>query len=162
VSEQWADVFGYEGIYQVSDRGRVKRLPETRGYNHWRNDARLVRTVPERIVANNLINSGYHIVHLYARDGSRRAHLVHRLVATAFCPGADPGKEVNHLDGCKLNNAAANLEWVTRTTNHLHAVAHGLRPQAIRVRDPATGRRYYSKAQACAEIGKRGRRLPTW
>lgn len=52
---------------------------------------------------------------------------VHRLVAMAFVKGMVSGKEVNHIDGNKRNNAASNLEWVTKSENQLHAYKIGLR-----------------------------------
>jgi len=60
------------------------------------------------------------------KGGQRRVHLVHALVAEAFTLGWFYGAHVNHVDGKKHNNRAANLAWVTRSENMLHAVATGL------------------------------------
>lgn len=152
MQERWQPVLGYEDRYEVSDQGRVRSLPFMQRYL-LRNGAEAYRRTRERIVAAQRINSGYFLVHLHL-DGTRRALLVHRLVAAAFCEGSGPGREVNHRDGCKENNSAPNLEWVSRTDNHLHAVSIGLRPGAVPVVDPRTGRRFDSIAQAARGAGK--------
>jgi hypothetical protein len=125
--EQWKDIPGFEGRYQVSDLGRVKALSFMQ---RWRHGLRRVR---ERILAQQAINSGYQIVHLHL-DNVRSARTVHRLVAQVFHPGADPALDVNHMDGDKKNNAATNLEWLERGANHDHAVRLGLNTTAMRVR----------------------------
>lgn len=102
--EQWKDIPGYEGRYQVSDLGRVRGQ---RG-----------------ILKPQKINSGYLVVHL-CYCGTRQARTVQRLVARAFVAGHFDGAHVNHKDSDRLNNAADNLEWVTRTGNMQHAKAAG-------------------------------------
>jgi len=102
--EQWKDIPGYEGRYQVSDLGRVRGVKGS------------LRPQPQ--------NSGYLVVHLYL-DGVRRVRLVHTLVAEAFVNGWFAGAEVNHRDTKKVNNCATNLEWVTRSKNIQHAYANG-------------------------------------
>ena len=64
---------------------------------------------------------GYEIVNVII-DGKRIGIAVHTVVARAFCPGYDFGKEVNHKDGNKRNNEYTNLEWVTRKENVYHAI----------------------------------------
>lgn len=145
-TETWANVSGYEGLYQVSDQGRVRACAACQRYTHWRTGAELFRRVKERPVVPQRINSGYLIVHLY-RGNKRTALLVHRLVAAAFVSG-DGTLTVNHKNGDKADNRAANLEWATHGENHAHAVAAGLNTQARRVTDPRTGIKYPSMAQA--------------
>lgn len=71
---------------------------------------------------------GYKFVHIHHGGLGRRCLMVHRLVAIAFIPNQNPGVliEVNHLDGDKANNSAANLEWCTRRENAQHALRLGL------------------------------------
>lgn len=104
--EQWKDVPGFEGRYQVSDQGRV-------------------RNVKGRVLKPQLVNSGYHVVHLVPAPRSRKIALVHRLVALAFLPSDPDRSHVNHKDFDRLNNWATNLEWVTPSENMLHAFADG-------------------------------------
>lgn len=123
--EQWKDIPGYEGRYQVSDQGRVKSLPFMQRYL-LRNGKESYRRTGERILAQQPNNRGYMLVHLYD-DGERKGCTVHRLVAQAFVPGHVYGLDVNHKNGIKADCRAENLEWVTRSENHRHAFATGLR-----------------------------------
>lgn len=156
VTEEWRDIAGLDGVFQVSNLGRVKRIGGPRRYEHWISRAELYRQVPERFMRPQTINSGYMSVHLLVGQ-KRYSKLVHRLVAEAFLPG-EQGETVNHIDGDKLNNHVSNLEWASYTENHLHAVALRLNKQAVPVVDPATGVRYPSISQA-AKGAKRSHRV---
>lgn len=150
--EQWLPVAGYEGRYEVSSAGRLRAMPFQQRYL-LRNGTPAFRMTKQRSLAHQGINSGYRIAHLHL-DKKRTALLVHRLVAAAFCPGYFDGADVNHRNGVKVDNRADNLEWVTRTKNHLHAVSLGLNKMAQPVVDPATGRRYDSINQAARNAHK--------
>lgn len=92
--EAWRPVPGHEGTYIVSDRGRVARL-----------------------VKDHAVAHGYRAVNL-SRGGRAVKHLVHRLVASAFCGGRGPGRdEVDHVDRDRAHNHASNLRWATRREN---------------------------------------------
>lgn len=104
MSEQWRDVPGYEGLYQVSDHGRVKSFQ--------RKSEKLLKPVEAR---------RYLSVPLRIR-GKATAYLVHKLVARAFLGEQPDGYVVNHLDGNRLNNHASNLEYCTRSENSRHAI----------------------------------------
>lgn len=120
--EIWKDIEGYEGIYQVSNLGRVKSLSKYVNYRDGRK-----RFYPEKILAlgiggkNHKIEGyGYYHVGLTNKEGKYTSKNVHRLVAKAFVKNPDPEnfKEVNHIDKNKLNNRADNLEWCDRKTNN--------------------------------------------
>lgn len=120
----WQPVRGWEGVYEVSCTGEVRRvLP---GPNARVGVARRLGRHP----------TGYLQVQLTLR-GRVETKKVHRLVAEAFL-GAPPSPEyeVNHVDGDKENNHVSNLEWVTRTANMRHAVRAGLRPDQRGIRHP--------------------------
>lgn len=70
--------------------------------------------------------SGYEVITLTDCHGKNRTYLIHRLVAMAFVPNLDNKPQVNHIDGNKTNNTAANLEWVTSQENVLHSYITGL------------------------------------
>ena len=114
-TETWRPVVGYEGMYEVSDLGRVRSLPTGKGK---RPCVRLLRGRP--------IRHGYLSVALYRGDGIQHCVTVHRLVAEAFVPRLDASfKEINHLDAVKTNNSASNLEWCDHTRNMRHAEEMG-------------------------------------
>lgn len=108
VRETWKEVAGYPG-YSVSDAGRL-------------------RGISGRILRPALTGNGYRMATLCNASG-HKIHLIHRLIAAAFC-GEEFG-EVNHKDGDRLNNAASNLEWVSRSDNQRHAHDLGLKPTGI-------------------------------
>lgn len=108
--EQWRDITGYTGLYQVSSWGRVKSLERTvrigRGY----------RTAPERILKSRKNRCGYLYVNLH-KNGIVKTYTVHRMVACAFCENPQGYSEVNHIDENKENNCASNLEFCSRHYN---------------------------------------------
>lgn len=110
--EEWKDVKGYEGIYQVSSMGRVKALAK-----HVRT-ATGARFLPERIISPIVQHSGYAHVGLWWGGVCKQSRL-HRLVAEAFCDNGDPIRktQVNHINEDKLDNRACNLEWCTPKYN---------------------------------------------
>lgn len=121
VPEQWVDISGYEGYYQVSDRGRIKSL----GRNVMHNGVSTYQK--ERIMCHWCgITSLYDCVRLY-KYGVRKKFSVHRLVAEHFLPTWNPTLEVNHIDGNRNNNAAVNLEMCTRKENVRHSIIHLLK-----------------------------------
>lgn len=110
MTEEWRDIKGYEGLYQVSDQGRVKSLE--------RRDC-LGRTVKERILKQVLTNYGYQVVNLYA-GGKPKTLKVHRLVCQAFHDNPENKPEVNHINENKTDNRACNIEWCTCKQNNNH------------------------------------------
>lgn len=104
--EIWKDIEGYKGLYQVSNKGRVKSM------NY--------RGIGREGILKPVINSrGYCQVIVYVN--SNRTHkLIHRLVAEAFIPNPNNLPQVNHIDECKLNNHISNLEWCTAEQNMNH------------------------------------------
>ena len=114
MSEEWRDVVGYEGLYQVSSEGRVKSLE--RNIPHWRGGERIQK---ERILKLKTNRYGYLIVGLYA-GGKQKMFAVHRLVCQAFHENLDNKPQVNHLNEDKKDNRACNLEWCTCKENNNH------------------------------------------
>lgn len=113
--ENWKDIPGYEGRYQVSDLGRVKSLPFMQRYL-LRNGVEAYRRTRERVLAQQPNNRGYLLVHLHL-DNTRRAHTVHRLVAEAFLPNPNNLPEVDHRDRNRGNANVDNLRWSTISDN---------------------------------------------
>lgn len=106
-TEIWKPVAGFEEFYHVSNLGRMKSF----------------RGKKERIVRGGLDGSGYYQVWL----GNKFRILKHRLIAQTFHEQPGPEyRQVNHIDGCKTNNRADNLEWCTLSMNIQHAHDIGL------------------------------------
>jgi len=123
--EIWRDIVGYEGLYQVSNLGRVKSLK--RKVYAGRNK---MRWQYEKILSNNKTNgNGYKIVSL-SKHGKSQNKYIHRLVAEAFLENKNNYKYINHKDEDKSNNCVNNLEFCTAqynsTYNNLH-IRNGLK-----------------------------------
>lgn len=101
-TEQWRDVVGYEGYYQVSDHGRVRSLPG--GYR------------AGRVLTGGLSQLGYRR-HVLCRDGTRRTITTHVLVARAFLGAPPDGTEVCHWNDVHDDNRLANLRYGTKFDN---------------------------------------------
>ena len=112
--EIWKDIKGHEGVYQVSNLGRIKQLKKMT-YNQWGKGYIL----KERIMSSTLSKKGYLKIGL-RKDGKRITLYVHRIVITAFIPNPENKITVNHKDGIKTNNNLDNLEWNTHSENNFH------------------------------------------
>ena len=110
--EIWKDICGYEGLYQISNFGRIKSL----NYNH---------TKKEKVLCEKHHKSNYVTVML-CKNVVNRNKSIHTLVASAFIPNPNNYPCVNHIDGNKKNNNADNLEWCTHKQNIEHAIKTGL------------------------------------
>lgn len=104
MKEIWKNIKGYEGLYQVSNLGRIRK-----------------------IVLQSVLNDGYKCFNLI-KDNNKKIMKVHRAVAEAFIPNPKNKPQVNHIDGNKQNNNVSNLEWVTASENMIHAIKTGLVP----------------------------------
>lgn len=112
MEEIWKPIKGYEGLYEVSNLGRVKSLKR---FHHQR----------EQMLKNILTKYGYYKTKLL-KNGKYKLISTHRIVAQTFIPNEMNKEEVNHKDGNKLNNCVDNLEWCTSSENHIHAYKLGL------------------------------------
>ena len=100
MDEIWRDIENYEGLYKISNKGRVKSL--------YKGSERILRPVIDKY--------GYMFVYL-CNNNVRKYFKLHRLVAQAFIPNPYNLPEVNHKDENKKNNCVENLEWITHIDN---------------------------------------------
>lgn len=94
--EEWRSVIGYEGLYEVSNLGRIRRV---------------------KIMEPSKKKHGYMQISLVDRNGVRKSLRLHRIVAEAFIPNPENKPQVNHKDENPINNRAKNLEWATAEEN---------------------------------------------
>ena len=114
--EIWKDVVGYEGFYQVSNLGNVKRVGSFRGVNKaYLNDYYLK---PK----DN--GKGYYRIKLTVNNKSKRV-MLHRIIAEAFINNPKNKKVINHINCDKKDNRIENLEWCSQSENVLHSVKLG-------------------------------------
>lgn len=143
--EVWKDVVGYEGIYEISNLGRMRSIVRTVRHN---NRVTGVQTVGGTLFSINLNRLGYAFVTLF-KNGKGKVKKIHRLVAMAFIPFVEGKTYVNHINGIRNDNRVENLEWCTQAENNLHrfklqreiqakykesydfTVGNGINPQAI-------------------------------
>ena len=116
LKEIWKPIKGYEGLFEVSNLGRVKAIERKKNCN------RGYGIIKEHFLKpNNHGTCGYYRVPLTNKEHIRKYYLVHRLVAENFIENPKNLPQINHNDGNKDNNAVDNLEWCTVSFNIKHA-----------------------------------------
>lgn len=151
--EKWLDVVGYEGIYEISDEGRVRSkegkttFSKQHGTRSWK--GRLLKPRPS--------TQGYLRVSLF-KNKKRKEFLIHRLVAEAFIPNPDNKEIINHKDGNKRNNNLKNIEWCNYKDNLQHAYDNKLnkREKTIKITNKATKQEFVFRnmQEASGFLGK--------
>lgn len=116
MQEIWKDIEDYEGLYQVSNFGRIKSLPRNTK-NQYSNKRHIFNPCKD--------SDGYLVVGL-SKNKQPKTLKVHRLVAIAFIPNILNKPQINHIDCDKTNNNVNNLEWVTSSENIVHAYKNKL------------------------------------
>jgi hypothetical protein len=122
MQELWKPIVGWEGIYEVSNHGRVKSLSRI----SMRGNPKVPHKLSERILKQAKNNTGRAIVYFKTEEKSTTLQ-VSRLVAIAFLDNPNKYTDINHIDGDCINNKIDNLEWCTRSYNIQHAWDTGLK-----------------------------------
>ena len=119
-NENWKPVVGYEGLYEVSDQGRVKAIPHevpAKGSG--------TQMTKGGVMSFTRHKAGYYQVHL-RKDGKRQKKLVHRLVLMAFSGLPESEQEGRHLNDIKTDNRLENLRWGSRSENIMDRQKNGI------------------------------------
>lgn len=149
MKEEWKDIKDYEGLYQISNLGRVKSLVGWNGKKYISRE----RVLEPTKRSDDRATYQRAIVKL-VKDGKGKDYRVHRLVAQAFIPNPEKKPQVNHIDGNPLNNNVKNLEWVTDRENKLHAIENDLRIYRINTIDRQTMVDFLNSGMEYKDIGK--------
>lgn len=145
--ENWKDIQGYEGFYQVSDCGNVKSL--ARDVFNYRGT--VIRHMEEKILVPASNGIGYLFVNLH-KNGKSKSILVHRLVAEAFIPNPENEPYVNHKDEVKTNNVVENLEWCEASYNNIYGTR--IERMLQNRKSYKLGNHPQAKAVFCVELNK--------
>ena len=169
--EEWKPIKNYEGVYEISNLGRVRSVERT----IVRSDG-VKTTIKSKMKALSNDKDGYVVVSLSKNGRDKKAH-VHRLVAEEFVDGQFEGAEVNHIDCDRSNNKYNNLEWVTHKENvkySIHNKNHICTKDITGVNNPNYGNhslsvRYANDKELCIEkqsrpgaINGRSRRISVY
>jgi len=136
MNEIWRDAIDYEGIYQISNLGRV-------------------RTIKNKILAIGHYPNGYCYAN-FTSNGKRTTQLIHRLVAKAFIPNTENKPEVNHKDEDITNNKIDNLEWMTSKENANYGTRNErcALPQRIKVVQLTLNNMFVKLYDSCTEASQ--------
>ena len=145
--ENWKDIKGYEGLYQVSDCGRIKSLAR----DVYSLNGKLAYHTKERILVPFLDRGGYQYVNL-SKNGRVKKESVHRLVAMAFLPNPENKPQINHKNEIKIDNFVENLEWCTSVYNNNYGTRNSRMIQNRR--SYKLGNHPQAKPVFCVELNK--------
>jgi len=132
--ENWKNVVGYEGLYEVSDLGRVKNSL-----------GKIMKCFYKDKAIDNYLRIGLN------KNGASKKYTVHRLVALAFIPNTENKPLINHKNGIKNDNRISNLEWCTSSENRIHSIKMGFENPEITEKCREAGLAIKRKPVICVE-----------
>lgn len=148
MDETWRPVLGFEGIYEVSDRGRVRSVERVAVRSNGR-----PHTVRSKMRSAKRLRKG-HLAVTLVKDGQLYNRTVHRLVLESFVGLRPEGMMCRHLNGDPADNRLENLAWGTASENQQDALKHGVNPNASKLSCPR-GHPYDGPNLITAKTGRR-------
>lgn len=121
MTEYWVDIKHYEGLYKISNLGRIKSLAK-----EWVCGKNSKRIKQETFISI-CTTTEYYNIRLHKKGLKSKYYTIHRLLAEHFIPNPQNKAEVNHINGDKHDNRLENLEWATSAENRQHAFDNGLK-----------------------------------
>lgn len=143
VDEVWKAVVGFEGLYEISDHGNIRKIaPDRMGR----------KTHVGKLIKPMMGARGYYIYSFW-KDGKPHSKLIHSLIMKAFCGDREDGETINHKNGIKTDNRFSNLEYVPHSENYRHAL------DVLGFKPPRGEKHHMAKLtdEQVIEIVKRGR-----
>lgn len=128
--EEWRDIPGWEGMYQVSNQGRVRSVDRT----VW--NVNSYHRIPGVVLRPAVAGKTGHLGVSLCRNGKPKTYRIHQLMMWAFVGSQEPGMDVCHYDGDPTNNILSNLRYDTRSGNRADKVRHGRDHQLIKTHCP--------------------------
>jgi hypothetical protein len=155
-NEEWVQIVGYEGLYEVNRNGEIKSVERKYIF------PKTAVKVKETILKQRIDRGGYYTVVLH-KGGKSCTRYVHRLIGTAYINNPFKKPYINHINGNKLDNSLENLEWVSASENMKHAIRNNLSkipvPFKRRVIDTCQGKEYSSIKEASNTLNISYKRL---
>lgn len=151
MKEQWKDIKGFNGLYQVSTLGRIKRVEqEVMQFNHQLQKEIPIK-YPKRYLKTEVMRDGYRRVTL-SKDNSQTRKSVHRLVAESFIPNPKDKPHVHHKNHIRHDNRVENLEWVTAIENETYKWA-AKQPMIQAISPDGEVTTYYTQMECVRALG---------
>lgn len=150
--EIWKDIKGYEGLYKISNFGRVKSL-ERYSSKYFNN---LTKRINAKKIKGKILTSkkGKYLFVMLSKNGKYKTKSIHRLVAEAFIDNPNNYNCVNHIDGNKYNNSINNLEWCSVSQNNIHAYRNGLNKRNKKVLQYDMNGNFVKEWNSVRQVGK--------
>lgn len=148
LKEEWRDIAGYEGLYKVSNTGKIRSCDHYARNNIYG----AKRFITGKVLKCYKMPNGYLQVQL-SKNEKREKRYIHRLVAETFLHNDGMLTDVNHIDGDKNNNFVSNLEWVSHKDNQIHMIKNRMTKKAFPVLCVETNKQYNSMSEAQNETG---------
>lgn len=147
LNEEWKDIKGYEGIYQISNYGRIKSFIFWNGKKYKKRKKCKILKLSKQVITNSKKSYSRYKIEL-TLNKKRKSYKIHRLIAESFISNPQNKPQINHIDGNPLNNIVSNLEWCTCQENIQHSYKY-LRVPYIKYNEQKILNMFYNNIKPC-------------